>query len=213
MKYRNIIFDFGNVLATFDAEYIMKKFWAEEEDLPFLMDTMSSIRLDLDEGTLDYHETMQKVLSEIPAKYHDAMEKFFLYWYREMPPILDNWKLARELKAAGYGVYLLSNADMKFAEECLYYDVLKLFDGIIISAVVKCNKPKAPIYHALFDTYHLDPKDCFFIDDREENIEAGRALGMEGIVFTGDVKAVRDAIDFPECEQIQIIGSLDEVLQ
>ena len=32
--------------------------------------------------------------------------------------------------------------------------------------------------------YNLNPEECVFIDDRLENIEGGRKLGMEGIVFT-----------------------------
>ena len=45
-------------------------------------------------------------------------------------------------------------------------------------------KPDAGIYQCLFDKYILNPKECVFIDDRPENIEGGRKLGMEGIVFT-----------------------------
>jgi putative hydrolase of the HAD superfamily len=33
------------------------------------------------------------------------------------------------------------------------------------------------------DRYGLKAEECVFIDDRPENIEAAKALGMEGIVF------------------------------
>lgn len=55
-------------------------------------------------------------------------------------------------------------------------------------------KPNPNIYQYLFDTYHLDPSECFFINDLEENIAAARNLGMDGIVFTGNINAVKDAI-------------------
>ena len=45
-------------------------------------------------------------------------------------------------------------------------------------------KPDADIYQCLFDKYNLNPEECVFIDDRLENIEGGRKLGMEGIAFT-----------------------------
>ena len=31
--------------------------------------------------------------------------------------------------------------------------------------------------------YQLEASECVFIDDREENIETARMLGMKGIVF------------------------------
>ena len=57
-------------------------------------------------------------------------------------------------------------------------------------------KPAPEIYRYLFDTFHLAPSECFFIDDTEANILAGRELGMDGIVFTGDVEAVKKAVGF-----------------
>ena len=56
--------------------------------------------------------------------------------------------------------------------------------GKVVSAMVGMIKPDAGIYQCLFDKYNLNPKECVFIDDRPENIEGGRKLGMEGIVFT-----------------------------
>jgi putative hydrolase of the HAD superfamily len=44
-------------------------------------------------------------------------------------------------------------------------------------------KPNADIYEHLMDKYNLKAQECVFIDDRVENIEAAKALGMKGIVF------------------------------
>ena len=44
-------------------------------------------------------------------------------------------------------------------------------------------KPNKEIYLKLFENYNLKPEECFFIDDREENIKAGQILGMNGHVF------------------------------
>ena len=45
-------------------------------------------------------------------------------------------------------------------------------------------------------TFSLDPKECFFIDDLEKNINAARSLGMDGIVFNGNIDDVKKAIGF-----------------
>ena len=98
---------------------------------------------------------------------------------------------------AGYSIYLLSNASTRFAEVAKqYYSILNEFDGIVFSAPLKLAKPDPAIYRYLFDTYQLKPEECFFLDDLAENIAAGQALGMNGIVFTGDIPAVKKAIGF-----------------
>lgn len=52
-------------------------------------------------------------------------------------------------------------------------------------------KPDPAIYRYLFETFSLDPKECFFIDDLEKNINAARSLGMDGIVFNGNIDDVK----------------------
>ena len=57
-------------------------------------------------------------------------------------------------------------------------------DGRVISFEVFQLKPDPEIYETLLKKYALDPAECVFIDDRAENIETARKLGMKGIVFT-----------------------------
>ena len=57
-------------------------------------------------------------------------------------------------------------------------------------------KPEPEIYQHLFQAYDLKPEECFFIDDLERNIKAAKAVGMDGIIFTGDIDAVKQTIGF-----------------
>lgn len=101
-----------------------------------------------------------------------------------------------ELHGKNVPVYLLSNASTYFAEWPAWKDVLKDFSGVVFSGPLKMVKPEPGIYRYLFETYSLDPKECFFVDDLEENIEGGRSLGMDGIIFTGSTDEIKAAIDF-----------------
>ena len=38
----------------------------------------------------------------------------------------------------------------------------------------------------LFEAFNIKPEECFFIDDKEENINVAKTLGMKG--FTLDIK-------------------------
>lgn len=197
MKYKNIIFDFGNVIGTFKANSILKQFCSSQEDF----DTLASVLIRewpaLDAGTIDYDEYAEASILLLPEHLQQTGRAFFSDWFAHVEPIPAMWDFVRELKAQNVSIYLLSNAPTKFAERAPRdHEILKEFDGIVFSAPIKMAKPAPEIYRYLFDTFHLTPSECFFIDDTEANILAGRELGMEGIVFTGDVEAVKKAVGF-----------------
>jgi|SRR5579862_6811859 HAD superfamily hydrolase (TIGR01509 family) len=90
----------------------------------------------------------------------------------------------KRCKKEGHKIYGLSNWDPEsFALlKEKHSHVFDLFDGIIISGQVKANKPQAPIYHALLNTYQLEPQQCWFFDDQKVNVEAAQKLGINAIV-------------------------------
>lgn len=194
MKYKNIVFDFGNVIGKFDGHYIMEHFCSDESDIQFLSSVIYRSWPELDKGTIDYDEYAASVLPEIPDRLQEAARSFFREWPRYVELFPETERFIRELKEKGASVYLLSNAPTYFAEWTADYPVLRLFDGIVFSAPIKMAKPAPEIYQYLFRTYDLRPEDCFFIDDLEANISAGKSLGMDGVVFSGNIDEVKQAI-------------------
>lgn len=194
MKYKNIVFDFGNVIGKFDGHYIMEHFCSDESDIQFLSSVIYRSWPELDKGTIDYDEYAASVLAEIPDRLQEAARSFFREWPRYVELFPETERFIRELKEKGASVYLLSNAPTYFAEWTADYPVLRLFDGIVFSAPIKMAKPAPEIYQYLFRTYDLRPEDCFFIDDLEANISAGKSLGMDGVVFSGNIDEVKQAI-------------------
>lgn len=193
-KYRHIIFDFGNVLGKFDETYILSQFCKDPADFPILKNAVYAHWQALDEGSITYDEALADALSAVPDRLKSTVTDYFENWYRFLTPILPVWELVRELKEKGYNIYILSNASVQFAEKSSFYEITKEFDGIVFSAVIKMAKPAEGIYNYLFRTFGLHPEDCFFLDDKPENIRAGQKLGMDGLVFTGDVEASKKAI-------------------
>lgn len=195
MKYKHIIFDYGNVLGTFDPQYILNQFCNSREDVPILYDAVFEHWQELDEGTADYATCIQQALSKLPERLHPMANAFFQDWYRHCPPIEKMWEVASQVKQQGASVYLLSNASSYFAEHALEVcDILKEFDGILFSGPNQCAKPDPVIYNLLFDRFQLKPEECFFIDDNAENIKAAKNTGMDGIVFDGNVNAIKERI-------------------
>ena len=94
-------------------------------------------------------------------------------------------ELVRELKALGYGVYLLSNAKEDLPEYFPLIPGSECFDDGIISARWKLLKPQPEIYQTLLREYGLRAEECFFVDDLNINVEAAMLTGMSGTVFRG----------------------------
>lgn len=198
MKYKNIIFDYGNVIGKFDGRYIMEQFCSTEKDCDLLCSVIYEKWGELDKGTADYNCYAKECASRLPARLADAARNFFREWPEHISPNADTLRFIEELSQRKVPLYLLSNAPTFFVSWAAGNEVLKQFSGVVFSAPLKMAKPDSEIYRWLFRTYSLDPKECFFIDDLEKNIAAGQALGMDGIVFDGDIRKVKTAIRFDE---------------
>lgn len=196
MKYKNIIFDFGNVLGSFNEEYILSQFCIDKSDMLLLKTAVFENWQALDEGNIELSTCIEQVVLKVPEHLKETVLDFFENWYKHLTPLTQTWDFVKELKSHGYSVYILSNAPVQFAENAAFYEIVKEFDGIVFSAPIRQHKPEPGIYQYLFDTYHLKPEECFFLDDKAENIRAGQKFGMNGIIFTGDIDAVKKVIEF-----------------
>lgn len=191
INYKNVVFDFGNVIAKFDEDYILGQFCESTEDLPILKQAVFHNWAALDEGTADYKSSMEEAAMMVPDHLKGIVRDFSQNWHKYLTPLNQTWDLIRQLKSLGLSIYLLSNAPTHFAEHADYYKIIQEFDGIAFSAPLVMAKPDTCFYQYLFDTWQLKPEECLFIDDKPENIAAGMALGMDGIVFTGNADEIR----------------------
>jgi putative hydrolase of the HAD superfamily len=102
--------------------------------------------------------------------------------------------LLGELKEAGYGLWLLSNASRRQHEYWPRCPGSGLFDGTLISADVGLMKPQREIYELCLEQFGLKAEECFFIDDAPANIEGANRCGIAGCVFHGDAAEAREAL-------------------
>ena len=190
---KNVIFDFGGVVCTFSQDAILDYFCTGEAHAllkPVLFRSWQA----LDEGTADYEEYVAETLKLLDDEDKQIAQRFFREWHRSMRPIPGIWALVGELKARGYGVYLLSNASTWFAGHLDDYPILRLFDGRLISAPEKMAKPEERIYRLALERFGLNAAETLFVDDRAENTEAAERVGIAGYVFDGDAEKLRERI-------------------
>jgi putative hydrolase of the HAD superfamily len=93
------------------------------------------------------------------------------------------WQL--ELKQHGIKTAILSNmGDNVLANIERTFDWLARFDVLVWSYQLGMAKPEPAIYQHTLRELGVEPGEALFIDDRLVNIEAARALGMRGILFS-----------------------------
>lgn len=102
-------------------------------------------------------------------------------WTQLNPPML-TW--ARSLQQAGVRTGILSNiGDAMTAGLLAKFDWLGGFDHCTWSYALKLAKPEEAIYRCAADGLKTPPPNILFIDDRVENVEAARSIGMQAIQY------------------------------
>ena len=190
---RNILFDMGNVLLRFDRQVFLDRLNVTEEEKQLLLQEvfLSPEWVEMDRGTLR-EETAEPILcSRLPAHLHEAVHQLVSCWDQPILPMEGMAQLVAELKAAGYGIYLLSNASVRQHAYWPRVPGSELFDGTLISADEGVMKPQPEIYRLCLDRFGLKAEECFFIDDVPANIAGAKDCGIFGAVFQGDAAALR----------------------
>jgi putative hydrolase of the HAD superfamily len=124
----------------------------------------------------------------------DVIEKLSS-WDKEMwshvNTEMTDWLSA--VRAAGYQTALLSNMHFDMiAHVRAKFSWLCDFDHLIFSAEVRAVKPEPAIYEHCLATLGVRPPETLFVDDREENVAAARALGIVSFHFRSARELRRD---------------------
>ena len=90
-------------------------------------------------------------------------------------------QLLSDLYAAGYEIHALSNYSVwyEMIEEKL--QVSRFAKWSFVSCHTGYRKPDPCAYRHAVSTLGITPAECVFVDDRAENIEAARGLGIDAI--------------------------------
>ena len=190
---KNILFDMGNVLIYFDRNLFMDRLGLDEADKKLLTRELflSLEWVRMDRGSLVEPQAVESICRRLPERLHDAAEKLVSHWDEPLIPVPGMYELIRELKSAGYGIYLLSNASLRQHEYWPRIEASQFFDGMLISADEGLMKPQPEIYRLILERFGLKAEESFFIDDLPSNIEGAFYCNMPGAVFYNDVAKLR----------------------
>ncbi|GAB3150628.1 HAD family hydrolase [Microbispora hainanensis] len=82
-------------------------------------------------------------------------------------------------------VVLVTNATLDLEDDLAWLGLSHFADEVVSSARVGVAKPDPRIYEIAAERAGVPLGRCLFVDDRAENVEAARALGMTAVLFTG----------------------------
>lgn len=195
---KHVIFDYGNVLVDWNPAYLfLPVFGGDEEKCRFFTDNVCNREWFT---RMDRGEDMDRCVAELQVtypQYADAIAMFRDRWFEmchgDIPGMLD---IILELKNKGVGVYGLTNWPAEtFAEARRLFRTIGSIDKYVVSSSVNLAKPEPAIYQLLLSKFNLKAQECVFIDDRIDNVNAAKALGMSGIVYPGSAESLRPILN------------------
>jgi epoxide hydrolase-like predicted phosphatase len=193
MSIKAVIFDLAGVVL-FPLHGTFNSLLAERLEAPFdaverIMSDQKNDLWDLNEMSDD--EFYDHLLTELnmPLEKKAVIRKF----------VIDDFYIDQEMLALirvlrkSYTTALLTNFPTHvhdFIQRSWHVD--GAFDHIIVSSDVTLIKPDPRIYQLTIDRIGCQANEAVFIDDRKINVDAAKAMGINGILFTTKGKTIDD---------------------
>ncbi|MBR2704374.1 MAG: HAD-IA family hydrolase [Clostridia bacterium] len=182
---KNIIFDVGNVIWKGNSKSIINYIKIDNiEDKEKISSFFQGFRsLDLAEETIEEHYEKWKENNNLNDDYDNKYKNQLINYYRNREFNSEVINLINKLKENNYKIFVLSNNNEQAINYLKSCEETKNIDGWVVSYEYKLVKPDKEFYKILLNKYNLKPEECFFVDDKEKNVQAGIELGMSGHVL------------------------------
>ena len=196
-----VVFDLGNVLIPFNPRRLFAKLLPDDEAIDrFFAETgFDDWNLQMDAGRR-FADGIAAHSARFPH-YRHLFAAFFERWHETVgEPIAETVAVLQTLRDQAVRTYALTNFSAETYPFALArFPFLAGFDGTIVSGSEEVVKPDAAIYRLLLARYALTAERTVFIDDKRENVDAARALGLHGIHFTapGALRPALRALGLP----------------
>ena len=181
-----VLWDLGGVLLDWDPRHLYRKLFGA--DVVAMDDFLAHVCSPAWHAHQDLGKATAQACAELVAE-HPGYADMINAWAErneEMVsgPIPGSVEVLAELRAAGVACYALSNMEKESWQRRLgLYDFLNWFDGCFISAFEGVMKPDPRYFERALARFGLEAEKCLFIDDRAQNIEVARSMGIPAILF------------------------------
>lgn len=179
-----VVFDWGDVMGLVDRTIFVN----------FVCDSMQCSKGEFESVIVENKEAVKAGKSEVDIWLEFAEKKkiklpedWGQQYYATLKTALgadpNMYQLVDQIKETGMRVGLLSNVNDRGRYLLHKFGFYEPFDPCILSSEVGLEKPDPRIYELLLKTLDLPGEEVVFIDDKEENVEAAKQLGIDAIHF------------------------------
>ncbi len=201
---KNVVLDIGNVLVSYYPDIYISQFITKKGEIDYYEQICfrSAEWKCGDLGT----KSRAEIIDAICAKYPEDAENVRMIM-KNCDDMLrvskKNTEVVKRLKAAGVGVYYLSNTtDHAFGFMSKTYEVFKYMDGGVASFRDGVVKPSAEIFELFLSRYDKKAEECVFVDDMPINVEGARKVGLNGIILKNIDDLEDELCKYPELRTI-----------
>lgn len=180
---KNIIFDFGDVFINLDKPAI-------EREL-FKLGVPETISLDMYHVSSEYEKGListENLVSYFKQKFPKISTEDFVKAWNAIILDFPEYRLQFIEQLANKNTFkliLLSNTNNLHIEQVIdnmslnrFKRFKNCFDKFYLSQEIHLSKPNSNIYEFVLNENKLNPNECLFIDDLNENTEAAAKLGI-----------------------------------
>ena len=192
---RAVVFDVGHVLYGWDIGALYEKLIPDRAHRDWFLRVVVTPEWHFqhDRGRPSA-ETIPELQAQFPAE-AELIAAYAPRWLETITgPVPGMHELVAELDDRGVPLFAITN----FADEfwTMFRPIAPIFDrfrDIVVSGTEQLFKPEPEIYRLALRRFGLAPGEGLFVDDRIENVRAGKAEGFPGHHFTG-VASLRERL-------------------
>jgi 2-haloacid dehalogenase len=195
---RAVIFDVGRVLFDWNLRFLYERLIPEGEALDaFLRDVVTPEWHFQHDAGRPFAETSAELAAQYP--HHAELIAALSPRFSETigPALPGMTDLVADLDAANVPLYAITNFSDEFwppfrAREAAFFAP---FRDVVVSGHEKLTKPDSAIYRLALDRFGLNPEEAVFVDDNAANVAGANAIGIHGLLFTGEPQLRADLRD------------------
>lgn len=185
MTITHVFFDIGGVLGTngWDREQrrrALDHFAIDEGDFQYRHEETFGT---LEEGKITLDEYLD--ITVFGVQRHFTKAEFCEYMMAQSEPFPDSIAIARAVaEGCKYWVSTMNNeSDELNRHRIELFGLTDIFDAFLSSCWLGVRKPSRAFYDRVLSITQVKPAESVFIDDREQNLEPARILGMNVIHY------------------------------
>jgi len=198
---RDILFDLGNVLASFEWERAFRRLMPHlppnmarllMEDRHAFVELFRGPAIALETGKIgfgEFYSAMSDILGIDMAK-----DDFHTLWCDIFSLNEDVVEIGESL-SRNYGTWLMSNTNKAHYNWVIEkFPRLTFYRGAALSFELGVMKPSTRFYKEAIRKFGIDPSTSVFIDDLEDNVDGATRAGIKGILFQSPNALVQDLL-------------------